>query len=222
MQRQRACRECFSTSRSTTCILSTRKGRSSILQMHFPEYTQKKHSLSMTSWPQETLADTSMQKLAKYIKEGWPKQEQSIPSDLKPYFPLRDEVVVKNDVILKGQRAVIPAALRKAQRPHGGWAHQTPCLWHSVLAQDAPRHRECKSPSVQLATAAELISRNKPSSDTLFLQLTFSTGKAASTLSRLTLILDGLRWTLCQICHLAQWLGRCSVCLPHRAHPRSY
>ena len=67
----------------------------------------------MTELQRETLADPSMQKLGKYIKEGWPAHERSVPSDLKPYFPFRDELVVENDVVMKGQRAVIPAALRQ-------------------------------------------------------------------------------------------------------------
>ena len=67
----------------------------------------------MTELQRETLADPSMQKLAKYIKEGWPEHERSAPSDLKRYFSFRDKLVVANDIILKGQRAVIPAALRQ-------------------------------------------------------------------------------------------------------------
>ena len=67
----------------------------------------------MTELQRETLADPSMQKLGKYIKDGWPTYERSVPSDLKPYFPFRDELVVENDVIMKGQRAVIPVALRQ-------------------------------------------------------------------------------------------------------------
>ncbi|KAK7101996.1 hypothetical protein V1264_020291 [Littorina saxatilis] len=65
----------------------------------------------MTELQQETLADATMQKLAKFITEGWPAHERSVPPELKPYFSFRDELVIEN-IILKGQRAVIPPTLR--------------------------------------------------------------------------------------------------------------
>ena len=53
-----------------------------------------------------------MQKLAKFIKDGWPGHEQSVPPDVKPFFPFRDELVFENDIILKGQKAVVPKSLQ--------------------------------------------------------------------------------------------------------------
>ena len=69
-------------------------------------------SARMTELQQETLADATMQKLTRFIKEGWPHSERNVPPDIKPFYPYRDELVIENDVILKGQRAVIPAVLR--------------------------------------------------------------------------------------------------------------
>ena len=66
----------------------------------------------MTELQRETLADTTMQKLAKFIKEGWPGHERSVPPDVKPFFHFCDELVIENDVILKGQKAVVPKSLR--------------------------------------------------------------------------------------------------------------
>ena len=66
----------------------------------------------MTELQRETLADATMQKLAKFIKEGWPGHERSVPPDVKPFFPLRDKLVIENDVILKGQKAVVPKSLQ--------------------------------------------------------------------------------------------------------------
>ena len=79
----------------------------------------------MTELQRETLADATMQKLAKFIKEGWSGHERSVPSDVKPFFAFRDELVVENDVILKGQKAVVPKSLQSTyiailqQGPHG-------------------------------------------------------------------------------------------------------
>ena len=53
-----------------------------------------------------------MQKLAKFIKESWSGHERSVPPDVKPFFPFRDKPVIENDVILKGQKAVLPKSLQ--------------------------------------------------------------------------------------------------------------
>ena len=58
----------------------------------------------MTELPRETLEDATMQKLMKlmkFIKEGWPGHERSVPPDVKPFFPFRDELMIENDVFLK-------------------------------------------------------------------------------------------------------------------------
>ena len=103
----------------------------------------------MTKLQRETLADATMQKLAKFIKEGWPGHERSVPPDVKPFFAFRDELVVENDVILKGQKAVVPTSLQifavdihrhLTQGPHGCGPHQTACQRCGLLAKDATRH----------------------------------------------------------------------------------
>ncbi|KAL8570113.1 hypothetical protein ACOMHN_033792 [Nucella lapillus] len=66
----------------------------------------------ITELQKETLADPTMQKLAKLIKDGWPDHERGVPSDVKCFFPFRDKLVIENDVVMKGQRAVVPKALR--------------------------------------------------------------------------------------------------------------
>lgn len=60
-----------------------------------------------------TSADSTMQKLTTFIRNGWPDHQRSVPLDLVPFFPFRDELVIENNIILKGQRAVIPDNLRQ-------------------------------------------------------------------------------------------------------------
>ena len=69
--------------------------------------------LRMTELQSHTLADPVMQKVAHFISNGWPSKLKSVPSDVKAYFPIRDELIVDNGVILKGFRVVIPNSLRK-------------------------------------------------------------------------------------------------------------
>ncbi|KAL8573728.1 hypothetical protein ACOMHN_019002 [Nucella lapillus] len=66
----------------------------------------------MTEFQQETLADPTLQKLANIIRTGWPNQVRDVSKEIKPFFPFRDELVIENDIILKGQRAVVPKSLQ--------------------------------------------------------------------------------------------------------------
>ena len=55
-----------------------------------------------------------MQKLAQVIRHGWPTKCRDVPSDLAPYFPVRDELLVDNSIVLKSQRAVVPKSLHRS------------------------------------------------------------------------------------------------------------
>lgn len=66
----------------------------------------------MTELQQETLADPTLQKLTSVIRKGWPDQVRDVSDEIKPFFPFRDELVIENDIILKGQRAVVPKSLQ--------------------------------------------------------------------------------------------------------------
>ena len=59
-----------------------------------------------------TAEDESMQKLLSIIRDGWPDNKNEVPSELKPYFDVRDTLSHQDGVILKGERIVIPKSLR--------------------------------------------------------------------------------------------------------------
>ena len=54
-----------------------------------------------------------MQKVAHFIANGWPSKLKSVTPDVKVYFPIRDELIVDNGVILEDLRVVVPNFLRK-------------------------------------------------------------------------------------------------------------
>ena len=54
-----------------------------------------------------------MQKVAHFIANGWPSKLKSVTPDVKVYFPIRDELIVDNGVILTGPRVVVPNSLPK-------------------------------------------------------------------------------------------------------------
>ncbi|KAK3766779.1 hypothetical protein RRG08_057588 [Elysia crispata] len=61
----------------------------------------------------ETQKDSTLQLLIKTIREGWPCNKQNLAQELAPFFELRDTLSVDDDIVLKGERILIPESLRK-------------------------------------------------------------------------------------------------------------
>ena len=64
----------------------------------------------------ETAADQTLQVVKSLILKGWPNDKSDLPSQTTPYYSLRDELTVQDGVIVRGERLVIPASLRKQMR----------------------------------------------------------------------------------------------------------
>ena len=62
---------------------------------------------------QATELDDTMEKLKQAILSGWPAQKNDCPRQIQDYWACRDELSVVNDVVFKGNKFVIPVALRK-------------------------------------------------------------------------------------------------------------
>ena len=62
---------------------------------------------------QETTADTQLVELAKTIKSGWPASRRNLPAILTPFWNVRHDLTVIDQIILKGDRLVIPKNSRK-------------------------------------------------------------------------------------------------------------
>ena len=60
-----------------------------------------------------TKKDESMQQLKEVILKGWPERKADVPNAAAPYFMIRDELSVEDDIICRGERVVIPPTLRK-------------------------------------------------------------------------------------------------------------
>ena len=59
-----------------------------------------------------TKQDPELQLLKSVILNGWPDKHQQCPPELQEYWNYRDELSVIDDIIIKGQRIIIPKALR--------------------------------------------------------------------------------------------------------------
>lgn len=59
-----------------------------------------------------TETDPDLQALATIIKDGWPESIDKVKPHLYCYYQFREGFTIQNGVIFKGERVVIPAALR--------------------------------------------------------------------------------------------------------------
>ena len=53
-----------------------------------------------------------MNKLKEVILSGWPTKRTEVPSEIRDYWNFRDEMSEVNDIILKGEKLVIPLNMR--------------------------------------------------------------------------------------------------------------
>ncbi|XP_062577795.1 uncharacterized protein K02A2.6-like [Saccostrea cucullata] len=59
-----------------------------------------------------TERDETMDMLKGVIKSGWPETRAEVHTDIQTYFPFREELVVQNGLIYKGERIVVPVEIR--------------------------------------------------------------------------------------------------------------
>ncbi|XP_038055804.1 uncharacterized protein K02A2.6-like [Patiria miniata] len=62
---------------------------------------------------QMTGSDDVLQLLKKSIQEGWPEHKNLLPAQITPYFSVRDELCVHDGLVFRGERLVIPKAMRQ-------------------------------------------------------------------------------------------------------------
>ena len=85
---------------------------------------------------QHTAKDDSLQELIKVIKTGCPETKGELSHLVLPYFGIRDELSVDDDVVFRGERLLIPKSLRRdlIRRLHYA---------HSGVVSTLSRAREC-------------------------------------------------------------------------------
>ena len=59
------------------------------------------------------LNDKTLQRVAHYVAQAWPKSQNHLNSELKPYSNFRDELTIVNNLIFKGTKIVIPSTCIK-------------------------------------------------------------------------------------------------------------
>ena len=61
----------------------------------------------------ETIADITLQLLKETILHGWPNNKHELPSQVRPYCGIRDELSMQDELIFRGERVVVPAKLHR-------------------------------------------------------------------------------------------------------------
>ena len=60
----------------------------------------------------ETEADPTLSVLCAFVAHGWPSDKSQVPSALRLYYPLRDELAVYHGVLYKSHKVLIPLKLQ--------------------------------------------------------------------------------------------------------------
>ena len=69
--------------------------------------------ISIEEIQQASLQDAHLQQLKTFIIAGWPHTKDELQTDIRPYWPYRDELAVIDGVLLKGRCIIIPNSLKQ-------------------------------------------------------------------------------------------------------------
>ena len=83
----------------------------------------------MTEIKEETLKDPELIQLATLITDGWPEERRQCPPNCRDYWNYREELSIVEGVLFKGNRIIIPQALRglMLQKVHEGHQGMEKC-----------------------------------------------------------------------------------------------
>ena len=62
--------------------------------------------------------------MLKVIGDGWPDRQRGLYPQLRPLWPYRDELVTDGDIVLRGNRIVMPASIHAESRVKLHESHQ--------------------------------------------------------------------------------------------------
>ena len=90
-------------------------------------------STTLCRLQEETKQDAVLKQLSSLVFHGWPALKQDTPSIVSPYWTYRDELLVHDGVVFKGQQAVLPRSMQKEMLCKLHTLHQgsESCLRHA-------------------------------------------------------------------------------------------
>ena len=72
----------------------------------------------------ETKADPTLSVLCEFVAHGWPSDKSQVPTALRHYYPLRDELAMYHGVLYKSHKVVIPLKLQSTMLKKLHQGHQ--------------------------------------------------------------------------------------------------
>ena len=66
----------------------------------------------LADFQQKTKDDAVMQQLKQTIELGWPEGRETVPSEIHAFSSYRDELTVQDEILFRGNRVIVPAAMR--------------------------------------------------------------------------------------------------------------
>lgn len=60
-----------------------------------------------------TLKDSELSQLKNFLEQGWPKSIKNCPENIKFYYKFKEEISCIDQLIFKGQKLIVPQAMRK-------------------------------------------------------------------------------------------------------------
>lgn len=107
----------------------------------------------LTEIKNKTTNDPELRLLRETIKRGWPAQIKNVPELIRQYWPVRSELTLNKEIIVKGTQIVIPRDLRanmieKAHYNHMGVersiSRATECIyWPMMVKQIRDKVESC-------------------------------------------------------------------------------
>ena len=72
----------------------------------------------------ETRNDNELLRLLKVIADGWPDRQRDLHAQMRAFWPFREELVVHDGIVLKGNQIVMPASLHAETQAKLHASHQ--------------------------------------------------------------------------------------------------
>ena len=114
--------------------------------------------IRMTELQKDTAEDDELKELKAQITRGWPKYIKSVPTIIRAYWPVRDDIYTLDGLIMLGQRIIIPRNHRKIvlQQIHTGHLGIEKCKLRAKSAVWWPGIYPDIEQTVQACTACQV------------------------------------------------------------------
>ena len=119
-----------------------------------PVQTLKIAPERLSQLQQSTGQDTALQTLKSTVLTGWPERREEVPVNIREYWNYRDELSVNNGVLFKGQKVIIPKAMRAEtmSRIHSSHLGIEACLrkardsvfWPNMSSEVKEKIKQCE------------------------------------------------------------------------------